>query len=63
MNFSTNSKVNLTTEGDFNVSTNNDVRFTFSLDKGFHITVWKTMFPLALLVTLCVCIPHRVGVI
>ena len=63
MNFSTNSKVNLTTEGDFNVSTNNNVHFTFSLDKGFHITVWKIMIPLILLVTFCVCILHWVGVI
>ena len=63
MNFSINGKVNLTTEGDVNVSSNNNVHLTFSLDKGFHITVWKIMIPLILLVTLCACALYWVGVL
>ena len=63
MNLTTNSNIHLTTKGDVNVSTNNDIHFTFSLDSGFHVVVWKTMIPLILLITLCACALHWVGVI
>jgi len=38
-------------------------KISFSLGKDFHITVLKIMFPLLLLITLCVCVLHWVGVI
>jgi hypothetical protein len=63
MNLTTNGKMNLVTKGDVQLTTSNSAIFTFSLSKDFHITVWKIMFPLVLLVTLCVCILHWVGVI
>jgi len=47
--------------GNFQIE--NNVRFYFSLDKNIHIIIWKIMFPLILLVTLCACILHWVGVI
>jgi hypothetical protein len=63
MNLTTNSKVHLTTKGEINASTNNNNYFTFSFGKEFHITVWKILFPLVLLVTLCACVLHWVGVL
>ena len=63
MNLSTNGRMNLTAKGGVHLTAGSSARPTFSLGGDFHITVWKTMFPLVLLVTLCVCIPHRVGVI
>jgi len=61
MNFQTNSKMQLTAKGD--VASNNTVIFTFSLDKSLYITVWKIAIPLILLITLCACVLHWVGVI
>ena len=63
MNLTTNTKVLLTTKGDVNLSTNNNIHFTFSLGNGFHVAVLKTLIPLLLLITLCACVLHWVGVI
>jgi len=63
MNLTTNGKVHLTTKGDVQISTSNSIIFTFSFGKYFHITVWKIMFPLVLLITLCACVLHWVGVL
>jgi hypothetical protein len=63
MNLSTNSKVSLTTRSDANLSISNKTHFTFSLDSGLHIVVLKTLMPILLLITLCACVLHWVGVI
>jgi hypothetical protein len=42
--------------------TGSSIHFTFSLDKGIYITVWKITMPLILLITLCACVLHWVGV-
>jgi hypothetical protein len=63
MNLTANTKVLLTASGDVNLSTSNNIHFTFSLGSGFHIAVWKTLMPLLLLITLCACVLHWAGVI
>ena len=47
----------------FGIGTESDVRITFSLDRKFHLSVWKIMIPLILLVTLRACVPHWAGVL
>jgi hypothetical protein len=63
MNLTTDSKMNLTSKGDVNLLTSNNIHFIFSLGSGFHTVVWKTIMPLLLLITLCACVLHWVGVI
>ena len=61
MNLQTNGRMQVTAKGD--VASNNTVNLTFSLGKGFHVAVLKTLIPLLLLITLCACVLHWVGVI
>jgi len=42
--------------------TSSGIHFTFSLDKGIYITVWKIAMPIILLIALCACVLHWVGV-
>jgi hypothetical protein len=63
MNLTTNSSAVLTTKGGVNLSTSNNIHFTFSLGRSFNIVVLKTLIPLLLLFTLCACVLHWVGVI
>jgi hypothetical protein len=62
MNLQTDGKAQLTTKGEVKLSGSNDVRFTFSPGNGFHAEILKTAIPLILLVTLCACVLHWVGV-
>jgi hypothetical protein len=53
--------MNIYQNGSF--KTDSKVNFTLSFGRDFHITVWKTMLPIILLVTLCTCILHWIGVL
>jgi len=63
MNLQTNSKMGLTAKGEVNLLGSTNIFLTFSFGNGFHKTVLKILIPIIVLITLCACVLHWVGVV